>query len=147
MNIFKKFFLLAVITAVAGCADLLPDDVSGDINNDLGCDITMFDIKLDEREMDSIVIIENAIVCNGSSNAQVSFSGENAKYFLVNDQSELSYNFNNLVNHDNFLNLTFSTSPEAQDITGTITATIVLKVSNYVTMKKFEQEYTITRIK
>ena len=104
-------------------------------------------IVIDEREMQSEFTIENAVKCNGSSNVNVSFNGENAEYFLVNGKSELSYNLNNGVNQGNSLSLTFSTSPEADTMQETISATIILKISNYSTMKKFNQEYTITRLK
>ncbi len=36
---------------------------------------------------------------------------------------------------------------EADTMQETISATIILKISNYSTMKKFNQEYTITRLK
>lgn len=147
MNILKKIVLLTAFVAIAGCGEITPDNISGDNGNKLGCEIIMMNIELDERETSSIFEITDAVKCNGSSNVQVSFSGENAKYFLVNNQSELSYNLNNGVNQGNSLSLTFSTSPEAETVTDTITATIILKVSNYSTMEKFNQEYTITRLK
>ncbi len=148
MNIIKKLVLTVIfIAGISGCSDSESDNISGNNDNSLGCEVIMFDIELDEREMQSEFTIENAVKCNGSSNFNVSFTGENAKYFLVNNKSELSYNLNNGVNQGNSLNLTFSTSPEADTMQETISSTIILKISNYSTMKKFNQEYAITRLK
>lgn len=144
---FKKLILaIMLIAAITGCGDSDSDSGSSS-GSKLGCDILMTDIELDERLLDTSYTINNAVKCNGSSNAQVTFSGDNAQYFLVNGESSLSYNLNNGVNQGNSLNLTFSTSPEAETIQGTISATITLKVSNYSTMEKFTHDYTITRVK
>lgn len=146
MKILTKsllFIMLAVF--ISGCGET--SENGSDSINSLGCEIIMFNIELDERELSQVFTINNAVTCNGSSNINVSFSGENAKYFLVNEQSSLIYNLNNGVNQGNSLDLTFSMAPEAETIQGTISATVVLKVSNYSTMQKFNQEYTITRLK
>lgn len=145
MNTLKLILFIVLAVSIAGCGEVTENIVNN--SNSAGCEITMFNIELDERELNQEFTINNAVVCNGSSNAQVSFSGENAKYFLVNGQSALSYNLNNGINQGSTLNLTFSMAPEAENIQGTISATFVLKVSNYLNMQEFNQEYTITRLK